>query len=401
MENLPKLTVSELSEIIKSTLETAFFGLTVEGEISDFKLSSTGHWYFSLKDEGALINAVVWKSAIPRINFAPKNGQKVIVTGSISVYPPSGRYQINCTSMRMSGDGDILAKLEERKKYYATRGYFDESLKKPIPRNPQKVAIITSPTGAALQDILQVTGRRNPSLEIVILPAPVQGDEAAPIISQRIADANEYCIADVIIVGRGGGSLEDLLPFSEDCVIEAIHNSEIPVISAVGHEIDWAISDFVSDLRAPTPSAAAELVCESSESQMQRLANIKNEIIKVTTEKVNIAYLKYLSIHKEGLALLQGRRIDQFRMTCEKCIDDSERAVSEKLVEARNKVTVIRSTLKAASPVAILERGYAIVTDSENKTVRNINNLRKDSSITIRFADGKADAKITEIENGI
>jgi len=373
MENLPKLTVSELSEIIKQTLETAFFGLTVEGEISDFKTSSTGHWYFSLKDEGALINAVVWKSAIPRIGFVPKNGQKVVVTGNISVYPPSGRYQINCTSMRMSGDGDILAKLEERKKLYAAKGYFDESLKKPIPKNPQKIAVITSPTGAALQDILQVTGRRNPSLEIVILPAPVQGDEAAPIIAQRIADANEYCVADVIIVGRGGGSLEDLLPFSEDCVIEAIHNSEIPVISAVGHEIDWAISDFVADLRAPTPSAAAELVCESAESQLQSLIKIKSEIINALSEKVNTAYLKYLAIHKEGLALYLERKIDQLRMTCEKNVDDSERAVNEKFIESKHRVSVLKSTLNASSPVEILKRGYAIVTDSENKTVKDEN----------------------------
>ncbi|MBP5757119.1 MAG: exodeoxyribonuclease VII large subunit, partial [Spirochaetales bacterium] len=200
MENqMPKLSVAELTSLIKTTLEGSFYGLTVEGEISGFRPASTGHWYFSLKDKDAVIGCCMWRTSTARVPFKPKDGMKVIVTGNISVFEPRGTYQIICSSMQSAGEGDILAMLEERKRHYDSLGYFDPSLKKPIPKRPAKVAVITSPTGAALQDILQITGRRNGGMDIIILPAIVQGQDAAPSIAARIKEVNEFLLADVMI----------------------------------------------------------------------------------------------------------------------------------------------------------------------------------------------------------
>lgn len=399
-DSLPKLTVSELTSLIKNTLSESFFGLTVEGEISSFKVGTTGHWYFSLKDNEALINAVVWRSNVPCIGFVPKNGQKVVVKGNLDVYAPAGSYKIICTSIKASGEGDILAELERRKREYDAKGYFDPSHKKPIPKRPSKVAVITSPTGAALQDILQVTGRRNSGMDIIILPAVVQGEEAAKTIASRINQVNEFALADVMIVGRGGGSIEDLLPFSEDCVIQAIYKSEIPVISAVGHEIDWAISDFVSDLRAPTPSAAAELVCESSESQNQKLENIKNNMMNAMDEKISRAKLKLSNTRPEAFIYSIENEINTIKRMRDSLLTQMQNPLYEKLSQRRKTFEVLKTNIIASSPVSILERGYSIVTDANGKTVRNTNAIKKGSTLGIHFAKGKAKVSVTEVENG-
>ena len=326
-ETLPKLTVSELTSLIKNTLECSFFGLTVEGEISGFRPASTGHWYFSLKDQGAVIGCCMWRSTIPRVAFKPKDGMKVVVTGALSVFEPRGTYQIICTSMKVAGEGDILAMLEERKRRYDSLGYFDESKKKPIPRRPGRVAVITSPTGAALQDILQITGRRNKGLDIIILPAIVQGADAAISIATRIREVNDFALADVMIVGRGGGSIEDLLPFSEECVIEAIHESQIPVISAVGHEIDWAISDYVADLRAPTPSAAAELVCESSIDQMEKVNQLRADMTEAVVAKLNAVKLRLASFSPENAKAQLENRLNRRRMQLDSLSTDMQHKI--------------------------------------------------------------------------
>ncbi|MBR6234782.1 MAG: exodeoxyribonuclease VII large subunit, partial [Spirochaetales bacterium] len=314
-DKVPKLSVSELTTLIKTTLETSFYGLTVEGEISGFRPASTGHWYFSLKDQSAVISCCMWRSSIPRVPFRPKDGMRVIVTGSISVFEPRGTYQIICTSMRLAGEGDILAMLEERKRKYDALGYFDPAVKKPIPVRPSRVAVITSPTGAALQDILQITGRRNKGMDIIILPAVVQGADAAPTIAARIREVNEFLLADVMIVGRGGGSIEDLLPFSEECVIEAIHESVIPVISAVGHEIDWAISDYVADLRAPTPSAAAELVCQSSLDQIEKVNQLRSSMYDALIGRLNTIKLRIAAFSPAAAHAQLESRLNRVRMT--------------------------------------------------------------------------------------
>lgn len=399
-DKIPKLSVSELTSLIKTTLEGSFYGLTVEGEISGFRPASTGHWYFSLKDSSAVIGCAMWRSSIPRVGFVPKDGMKVTVTGSISVFEPRGTYQIICTSMRVSGEGDILIMLEERKRKYAALGYFDESLKKPIPGRPGKAAVITSPTGAALQDILQITGRRNNGMDIIILPAVVQGAEAAQTIAARIKEANDFLLADVIIVGRGGGSIEDLLPFSEECVIEAIHQSKIPVISAVGHEIDWALSDYVADMRAPTPSAAAELVCESSMDQLEKLNKLRRSMYDSINGKLNEVKLKLSAFSRTGAKAQLDNRLNSFRMALDSSVSEMEHGMKMLVSLRSSKAELLKQKIKALSPLAVLDRGYSIVTDKDGKTIKSVSQTGNGDKIGITMSDGRISASVGEVFNG-
>ena len=399
-ETLPKLTVSELTSLIKNTLECSFFGLTVEGEISGFRPAGTGHWYFSLKDQGSVIGCCMWRSTIPRVAFKPKDGMKVVVTGALSVFEPRGTYQIICTSMKVAGEGDILAMLEERKRRYDSLGYFDESEKKPIPRRPGRVAVITSPTGAALQDILQITGRRNKGLDIIILPAIVQGADAAISIAKRIKEVNDFALADVMIVGRGGGSIEDLLPFSEECVIEAIHESQIPVISAVGHEIDWAISDYVADLRAPTPSAAAELVCESSIDQMEKVNQLRSDMTESMVAKLNAVKLRLASFSPENAKAQLENRLNRRRMMLDSLSTDMQHSIHNLLNQRKAKADLLRHKMEALSPLAVLDRGYSIVTDKDGRTLKSVSQANAGDNITIRLSDGRILADVQEVQDG-
>ncbi len=398
-DTIPKLTVSELTSLVKTTLEGSFYNLTVEGEISGFKPASTGHWYFSLKDENSVINAVIWKSTISRISFVPKDGQRVVVKGSISVYGPRGTYQIVCTSMEPFGEGDILAMLEQRKRYYAKLGYFDEKLKKPIPKRPNRVAVITSQTGAALQDILQITGRRSPNLDIIILPAVVQGSEAAKSVALRINEVNEFLLADVMIVGRGGGSIEDLLPFSEDCVIEAIHNSTVPVISAVGHEIDWALSDFVADLRAPTPSAAAELVCESTIDQQAKVESLRASMKESMASRISDIRLRVAAFSKENAKAQLENRLSHNRMRLDYAISSLRREIYNLVAMKKTKVQMLSHKIDALSPLSILDRGYGILTIKDGKTLRSIKQVKTGDMMEITLADGHISACVEEVHN--
>ena len=397
---MPKLSVSELTGLIKTTLEGSFYGLTVEGEISGFRPASTGHWYFSLKDQSAVIGCTMWRSSIPRVPFKPKDGMKVIVTGSLSVFEPRGTYQIICTSMKVAGEGDILAMLEERKRRYDSLGYFDQAKKKPIPRRPGRVAVITSPTGAALQDILQITGRRNSSMDIIILPAVVQGADAAPTIAARIKEVNDFFLADVMIVGRGGGSIEDLLPFSEECVIEAIHQSQIPVISAVGHEIDWAISDYVADLRAPTPSAAAELVCESSVDQREKVQRLRLDMTDAMLSKVNAVKLRLAAFSPESARAQLENRLNRRRMMLDSLTVNVQHAVSTLLTQKKSRSELLRHKLEALSPLAVLQRGYSIVTDSNGKVIKTVSRVAPGDGISIILSDGRILADVQEVQDG-
>ena len=397
---MPKLSVSELTGLIKTTLEGSFYGLTVEGEISGFRPASTGHWYFSLKDQSAVIGCTMWRSSIPRVPFKPKDGMKVIVTGSLSVFEPRGTYQIICNSMKVAGEGDILAMLEERKRRYDSLGYFDQAKKKPIPRRPGRVAVITSPTGAALQDILQITGRRNSSMDIIILPAVVQGADAAPTIAARIKEVNDFFLADVMIVGRGGGSIEDLLPFSEECVIEAIHQSQIPVISAVGHEIDWAISDYVADLRAPTPSAAAELVCESSVDQREKVQRLRLDMTDAMLSKVNAVKLRLAAFSPESARAQLENRLNRRRMMLDSLTVNMQHAVSTLLTQKKSRSELLRHKLEALSPLAVLQRGYSIVTDSNGNVIKTVSRVAPGDGISIILSDGRILADVQEVQDG-
>jgi exodeoxyribonuclease VII large subunit len=266
-------TVKEITNAIKNSLEEEFPQVEVEGEISNAKLAASGHFYFSLKDADSVLTTVMFRGAMSKVPFRPKDGDKVKARGRITVYPARGNYQLLCSSMVLAGEGDILAKLEERKRRLASEGLFSSERKKPLPLYPKSILILTSATGAAVKDILRVIRRRGYKAAIRILPIPVQGAEAAARIAAMLHYANEKQLGDVIILGRGGGSLEDLLPFSEEIVVRSVADSEIPVISAVGHEIDYALTDFAADLRAATPTAAGEMVCPlASEIQTQILS---------------------------------------------------------------------------------------------------------------------------------
>ena len=398
-EALPKLTVSELTSLVKATLEGSFYNLTVEGEISGFRPASTGHWYFSLKDSGAVISAAMWRSNIRKVGFIPKDGQRVIVKGNLSVYDQRGTYQIICSSIEPFGEGDILAMLEQRKRHYAQLGYFDESLKKPIPKHPSRVAVITSPTGAALQDILQITGRRSPSMDIIILPAVVQGSEAAQSVAARIMEVNEFLLADVIIVGRGGGSIEDLLPFSEPAVIEAIHQSDIPVISAVGHEIDWALSDYVADLRAPTPSAAAELVCQSAVDQMAEVERYRVSMKENMASRIAAIRLRVNAFSRENARAQLENRLAHNRMRLDFAMSSLGREVQALVAGKRARVELLTHKLEAMSPLAILDRGYGVLT-AGGKTLRSVKQVKVGDLMEIRLCDGRLSACVKEVKDG-
>ena len=397
---MPKLSVSELTGLIKTTLEGSFYGLTVEGEISGFKPSSSGHWYFSLKDQAAVINCCMWRSSIPRVAFKPKDGMKVVVTGALSVFEPRGTYQLICTSMKVAGEGDILAMLEERKRRYDSLGYFDTSKKKPIPLRPGRVAVITSPTGAALQDILQITGRRNSAMDIIILPAVVQGVEAAASIAARIKEVNDFFLADVMIVGRGGGSIEDLLPFSEECVIEAIHRSQIPVISAVGHEIDWAISDYVADLRAPTPSAAAELVCESSIDQKEKVQRLRADMTEAILSRLNAVKLRLAAFSPESARAQLENRLNRRRMMLDSLSTSIQHSMSRLLSDRKAKAQLLTHKMQALSPLAVLGRGYSIVTDKNGNVIKSASGVSAGDNISIKLSDGRILADVQEVQDG-
>lgn len=403
MSDLRCMKVGELTAHIKEALESSFHSVKVEGEVSNFRPSSTGHYYFSLKDSNAMISAVMFKYAIKSTTYIPQDGELVQVTGDVSVYSQRGSYQIVCHSIEKAGEGEILAQLEKLKQQLAAEGLFDADRKKPLPKMVEKVGVVTSPTGAAIKDILRVLKNRNNNINLVILPAPVQGSEAASIIAARIRQANTFKIAQVLIVGRGGGSLEDLLPFSSEEVVRAIAESEIPVISAVGHEIDFALSDFAADYRAPTPSAAAEAVSMESSRIIENISTYKNNIISAIERKIEDLKERLLDVSPENIAeLLRGQsgflfqRIDNSRYTI-------TRTMKEQIKITKIRLELFESKIKGASPEIILKKGYATVFKQSKGNIKQIKSafdVKTGEELEIRFysdiltAQAKAGKKI-------
>jgi exodeoxyribonuclease VII large subunit len=392
------LTVSELTEQIRSCLEGSFSVVCVEGELSNCRPASSGHLYFSLKDSGAKIDAVMFRNRLRTLNFEPKDGMLLRVRGSLSVYAPRGTYSIVCEEMEIAGAGEILAMLEKRKQKLASEGLFDAERKRPLPRFPSAVAVVSSPTGAAVRDILNILARRASGLRVIILPAPVQGNEAAEIISARIRQANQWRLADVLIVGRGGGSLEDLLPFSEEEVVRAVAESDIPVVSAVGHEIDWALCDYAADLRAPTPSAAAELVSENRAAIIDMVKSTAEGLKNVMRTRLERARLLLKPFDPQDLeyrfrSILQPRLIR---------LDDAKdaliNAISDRSAALRSRIELAGAVLEAGSPLAAMERGFSVVTDSSGNVIRNSANVKKGQRLCIRPLKGTIHAVTESVE---
>ena len=392
-------TVSSLTSLIKNVVENISpQSVQLEGEISNYRPSTSGHVYFTLKDSSAQISAVLFRSSAARLDFLPKDGMKVLCTGKLTVYAARGNYQIVVSSMKISGTGNILQMIEERKKRFAAEGLFDRNRKKPLPMFPQKVGIVTSPTGAALRDILQISRRRNNSVSIIIFPALVQGETAPASIAEQIETANKFKMCDILIVGRGGGSLEDLLPFSDEKVVRAVANSEIPVVSAVGHEIDWALSDFAADERAPTPSAAAELVFPQKSDILNSIEGYKSEMIFALKSKVEHIKVLLKAYSRENLEL-QFRNIEQPLLSR---FENAKAALAEnilrKISDARLFIGRCVEILEASSPHAIFSRGYAMVRDKESgKIIRSGKDTSPGKEIEILPASGKLTATVNFI----
>ncbi len=387
------ITVSDLNKYMKEKIAKDEYlnNILIKGEISNFKNHYTGHMYFTLKDEKSLIKCIMFKSYATKLTFMPKDGMKVMILGSVSVFERDGVYQIYARAMEEDGLGDLYTKYQELKKRLEQQGLFEEEHKMKIPMMPRVIGVLTSQTGSVIRDIINVSTRRNPNVYIRLLPVPVQGEGAAEKISNGIEYMNKNKLADVLILARGGGSLEDLWPFNEEIVAHSIYNSEIPIISAVGHETDFTIADFVADLRAPTPSAAAELAVPDIYEVKRKIETyqdrLRNSLIK-KLELMNLRYEKCMSssVFKEPL-----RKINDNYIKLDNCIKQIENSIKVKHEKEKTKYIELIAKLDALSPLKTLYRGYSI-TEKNNKVIKSKEELKTNDLIEIRFIDGKKEA---------
>ena len=389
------ISVSDLNRYMKDKVADDEYlkSVFVRGEISNFKHHYTGHMYFTLKDENSLIKCIMFKSSTLTLNFVPKDGMKVNVLGSVAVFERDGVYQIYCKAMQEDGVGDLYAKFKELKDKLEKEGLFDAEHKKKIPMMPKVIGVLTSYTGADIRDIINVSTRRNPNCDIRLYPVPVQGPGAAEKIVDAIRFMNEHKLADVLIVARGGGSLEDLWPFNEEIVARAIYDSELPVISAVGHETDFTIADFVADLRAPTPSAAAELAVTDIFDLQDRINLYQRRLQLLLRKKVEVLRLRYDKCMKSRCFTEPSYLFQDRYLKLDSCVKNLEKAINLKMKDYKLQTVEKITKLDAMSPLKTLARGYTVV-EKEDKLVKSVKDLKKDDIINVRLNDGKIDAKI-------
>ena len=389
------ISVSELNSYIKNKIADDEYlnNVLIKGEISNFKKHYTGHMYFTLKDENSLIKCIMFKSYAQKLDFMPKDGMKVFVLGGVSVFERDGIYQIYVKAMQEDGVGILYKKYEELKQRLDEEGYFDESHKQKIPLMPKVIGVLTSQTGSVIRDIINVSTRRNPNVQIRLYPVPVQGEGAAEKIADGIRFMNENNLADVLILARGGGSLEDLWPFNEEIVAHAIYNSKLPIISAVGHETDFSISDFVADLRAPTPSAAAELAVPDIYEIKQKINVYQNRLRMSLVKKVEIMKLRYEKCMNSRVFKEPTRNINDNYLRIDNYIKRLENTIKIKQKEEKTKYIELISKLDALSPLKTLTRGYSIV-ETDNKIIKSSKQLSTGDKIKLRFSDGQKNAEI-------
>ena len=389
------VTVTQLNKYLKDRFDEDenLNAILVKGEISNFKNHYTGHLYFTLKDETSLIKCIMFKSYAEKLQFKPKDGMKVMVFGTVSVFERDGVYQIYCKSMIEDGMGDLHEKFEQLKTKLEAEGLFDEKHKKSIPVFPKVIGVLTSQTGAVIRDIINVSSRRNPNVYIRLLPVPVQGPGASEQIAEKIKIMNEKKLADVIIVGRGGGSLEDLWPFNEEIVARAIYNSEIPIISAVGHETDFTIADFVADLRAPTPSAAAELAVPDIFELKQKIQNYQNRYRIALKKKLEVMKLRLEKVMKSRAFTDPKRKIIDNSILLDNLVKRLEKTIKDLQNSKTNRYKELIAKLDTLSPLKTLIRGYSL-TEKDGQIVKSVKQINKGDLISIRFTDGKKEAEI-------
>ncbi len=393
----PVFTVSELNEYVDLMLSRdPFMGeLTVTGEISAFKRHTSGHLYFTLKDDAASVRCVMFRPNALRLSFFPKDGMSVRIEGRAGLYERDGSFQVYAERMEKTGDGALYQKFIALREELKGRGWFDESLKKPIPFLPRAVGVVTSGTGAAIEDIRNVIARRFPNMPIRLYPVAVQGEKAAGEIAAAIRQADRERRCDVLIVGRGGGSLEDLWAFNEEIVVAAVHDCTLPVISAVGHEIDFSLTDFAADLRAPTPSAAAELAVPELGKLKDGLAQSRDRLCSALRHGVERKRDRLeLLIRRRG-ALLTEQRVMQEQQRLDTCRDALEEGIEGRLQRQRDALATVGARLKAADPLGALDRGFALVYDAKNDLVRRADDAAVGEGLTLRFRDGRVQAHVT------
>ena len=393
--NLNPISVTELNRYIKDKVATDDFlnNVFIKGEISNFKHHYTGHMYFTLKDENSLIKCIMFKSSTTSLKFVPKDGTKVVAYGTVSVYEKDGIYQLYCKSMKEDGIGDLYVAYEELKRKLSLEGLFDEKHKKKIPFMPKVIGVLTSNTGAVIRDIINVSTRRNPNVNIRLYPVPVQGEGAGEKIANGIKLMNEKKLADVLIVARGGGSIEDLWPFNEEVVARAIYESEIPVISAVGHETDYTIADFVADLRAPTPSAAAELAVTNIEDLENTINLYKNRLKIALSKKTEVMRLRFEKCMSSRFYKDPYQILNDYYILIDRQLKIMENATIQKLKDSKIKATKSITKLDTLSPLKTLARGYSIVVNEEQKVISSVKDLNSGDIISLKFKDGEKKAK--------
>ena len=397
------LTITQLNEYIRGRMEEDHLlnAVAVKGEISNYKLYPSGHHYFTLKDENSALKCVMFKGNAQRLRFRPENGMKIIAMGKVSVFPRDGAYQLYCAAMAMDGIGDLYAAFEQLKKKLQAQGLFDPAHKKPIPKFPGTIGIITSSAGAAVHDMLRILNKRYPLAKVLLLPVRVQGVEAPGEIAAAIRYANYHKLADLLIVGRGGGSIEDLWAFNEEIVAHAIYDSDIPVISAVGHEPDVTISDYVADLRAVTPSNAAELAVPDRDALTQALDSMENAMANALNRQIK-SYKQHLDVLSRSPALQSPvGYLEQKQRQLE--LLKNRLIAAENQIIARNEQRYVALTAKldAMSPLKVLTRGYALTTDERGEVVRSVSQVELGERITVALSDGSLSATVMEKKENV
>jgi exodeoxyribonuclease VII large subunit len=398
--NSKVLSVSDVNQYIKTLLESNSLlkNLLIQGELSNVRKSAAGHLYFTLKDSQSKLDCVMFRNAVKNLKFLPQEGHQVTVRGAIGIYLPSGQYQMTVRSMEPRGKGDLYQAFLMLKDELKEKGYFDQDHKKDLPAIIGRVGVVTSPTGAALQDMITIIKRRNPLMDILVYPSLVQGPEAYKSLIDGIKAFNEAENVDVIVLARGGGSIEDLWAFNDEKLARAIFESDLPIISAVGHEIDYTIADFVADLRAPTPSGAAELVAEDQHLLIQRINVLKIEMQNYMVRKLKKQSEALKAFEKRMSRYQPIARIQEERLKIDMMERAMKTAMSRSLTQNRLLLDQLGLRIQAMNPEKLLKKGYVLLEDENNQLISSVKNMKTGQALKMRLSDGQAYATVTEVE---